>query len=188
MMGTPWNASYRIMIPDALGKSSVWDPYGHIPRPPIVRQSLPHPHPTNRARSPPRSLRSPVALTFTNSRSVVPFANLFSIHSTLFPVLILHDNMRFFSVAILPFSLAVLASAGPIVNKRASFTLQNGKDAQALNAKFASLSAGSSCTSGEVACVQGAFAQCVNGQFISTPCAGGLTCVALPLVNSPGTR
>ncbi|KAI0333498.1 hypothetical protein GY45DRAFT_1296863 [Cubamyces sp. BRFM 1775] len=95
--------------------------------------------------------------------------------------------MRFFSVAILPFSLAVLTAAGPIVNKRAAFTLQNGKDAQQLNAKFSSLSAGSSCTSGEVACVQGAFAQCVNGQFITTPCAGGLTCVALPLVNSPGT-
>ncbi|CDO73536.1 hypothetical protein BN946_scf185014.g6 [Trametes cinnabarina] len=95
--------------------------------------------------------------------------------------------MRFFSFAILPFSLAVLASAGPIVDKRASFALQNGKQAQALNAKFASLSAKSPCTSGEVACVQGAFAQCVNGKFVTTPCSGGLTCVALPLVNSPGT-
>ncbi|KAL7283596.1 hypothetical protein ACG7TL_003031 [Trametes sanguinea] len=94
--------------------------------------------------------------------------------------------MRFFSFAILPFSLAVLAAAGP-VDKRASFTLQNGKDAQALNAKFASLSANSPCNSGEVACVGGAFAQCANGKFVMTPCAGGLTCVALPLVNSPGT-
>ncbi|KAI0362397.1 hypothetical protein OH77DRAFT_1390167 [Trametes cingulata] len=95
--------------------------------------------------------------------------------------------MRLSTFAILSSSLAVLVAAGPIVDKRASFTLQNGKDAQKLNAKFASLSANSPCTSGEVACVRGAFAQCVNGKFVSTPCAGGLTCVALPLVNSPGT-
>lgn len=96
--------------------------------------------------------------------------------------------MRFSSFAILSSSLAVLVAAGPIVDKRASFTLQNGKDAQKLNAKFSSLSASSACQSGEVACIKGAFAQCVNNKFVTTPCSGGLTCVALPLVNSPGTR
>ncbi|KAH9857145.1 hypothetical protein C2E23DRAFT_881619 [Lenzites betulinus] len=95
--------------------------------------------------------------------------------------------MRFFSFAIVISSLAVFVAAGPLASKRSSFTLQNGKDAQKLNAKFSSLSASSKCTSGENACIRGAFAQCVNGKFVTTPCAGGLTCVALPLVNSPGT-
>ncbi|KAF7796704.1 hypothetical protein EIP86_007887 [Pleurotus ostreatoroseus] len=84
-------------------------------------------------------------------------------------------------------SVALAVQAGPLQEKRAAFTLQNGLDAQALNAKFQTLSATSPCTSGENACIQGAFAQCSNGQFVSFPCSGGLTCVALPLVNSPGT-
>jgi hypothetical protein len=40
---------------------------------------------------------------------------------------------------------------------------------------------------GESACVQGDFAQCVNGKFATTPCSSGLQCFALPLVNSRGT-
>ena len=40
---------------------------------------------------------------------------------------------------------------------------------------------------GQNACVDGGFAQCVGGEFVITPCAGGLQCVALPLVNKPGT-
>jgi len=86
--------------------------------------------------------------------------------------------------------IAATGASGGIAGrslKRASFTLQNGKDAQKLNAQFETLSASSSCTSGQNACVQGQFSQCVDGKFVSTPCSGGLTCVALPLVNSPGT-
>jgi hypothetical protein len=90
----------------------------------------------------------------------------------------------------LVFSLTFVATAvtaGP-VDRRAAFTLQNGKDAQALNKKFQSLTASSSCTSGESACVQGQFAQCVGGKFQLTPCAASEECFALPLVNKPGTR
>ena len=94
--------------------------------------------------------------------------------------------MYFTNAIIATLSLALLANAGPI-DRRAAFTLQNGKDAQALNAKFRGLSASSSCTDSENACVNGAFAQCANGKFVTFPCAGGLTCVALPLVNSKGT-
>lgn len=94
----------------------------------------------------------------------------------------------FSTASFLPLLTLVLAAvASPMVERRAAFTLQNGKDAQALNAKFATLSAASSCTSGENACINGAFAQCSNGRFVTMPCAGGLTCVALPLVNSAGT-
>lgn len=103
-------------------------------------------------------------------------------------------------------SLVAVASARP--TKRAAFTLrkyitiqcpddvshlltnmssENGKDAQALNTKFASLTADSACTDGDQACVDNGFAQCVGGKFSSTPCAGGTKCVALPLVNKAGT-
>jgi hypothetical protein len=75
----------------------------------------------------------------------------------------------------------------PAPQEGGGFQAQNGRDAQALNAKFAGLDASSPCTAGENACVGGAFAQCVDGTFVSTACAGGLTCAALPLVNSPGT-
>lgn len=68
-----------------------------------------------------------------------------------------------------------------------SFTLQNGLDAQALNAQFATLTAASPCQDGAQACVGGAFAQCVGGKFVTTSCAGGAQCFALPLVNKAGT-
>ncbi|KAI0342985.1 hypothetical protein BDW22DRAFT_1344828 [Trametopsis cervina] len=67
------------------------------------------------------------------------------------------------------------------------FQLKNGQDAQALNAKFASLSADATCNEGDQACVNGGFAQCVSGKFVVTQCAGGTQCFALPLVNNPGT-
>ena len=74
------------------------------------------------------------------------------------------------------------------VERRAAFTLQNGLDAQKLNQQFQGLTASSTCTSGETACVNGQLAQCVGGQFSLSSCAATLQCVALPLVNKPGTR
>ncbi|EPQ59263.1 hypothetical protein GLOTRDRAFT_114005 [Gloeophyllum trabeum ATCC 11539] len=68
-----------------------------------------------------------------------------------------------------------------------SFTLSNGQEAQKQNAQFATLSDSDSCTDGESACVNGGFAQCVGGKFVTTQCAGGTQCFALPLVNSAGT-
>ncbi|KAH9892887.1 hypothetical protein C8Q73DRAFT_648737, partial [Cubamyces lactineus] len=53
--------------------------------------------------------------------------------------------------------------------------------------QFSTLSVDSPCTAGDNACVNGQFSQCVNGKFVLQPCAGGLICAALPLVNSPGT-
>lgn len=38
-----------------------------------------------------------------------------------------------------------------------------------------------------MACVEGAFGQCINGKWQTTDCAGGNQCFALPLVNSVGT-
>jgi hypothetical protein len=92
-----------------------------------------------------------------------------------------------FSDLVFSITLAAAVSAG-VVDRRAAFTLQNGKDAQALNRQFASLTPSSTCTNGQEACVQNKLAQCVNGKFALSSCAGGLQCVVLPLVNKPGTR
>ncbi|KAI0045650.1 hypothetical protein FA95DRAFT_96855 [Auriscalpium vulgare] len=71
--------------------------------------------------------------------------------------------------------------------RRAAFTLQNGKDAVAQNAKFSALTADSSCTAGEIACVGDKFAQCVSSKFVIQACGPGTVCAALPLDNSAGT-
>lgn len=44
-----------------------------------------------------------------------------------------------------------------------------------------------SLSDGDQACVDGGFAQCISGKFVVQACSGGLTCVALPLVNKAGT-
>jgi len=67
------------------------------------------------------------------------------------------------------------------------FQLQNGKDAQALNAKFDGLTEGSACNEGDNACIDGGFAQCVGGKFALTGCPASTKCFALPLVNKAGT-
>ncbi|THH30798.1 hypothetical protein EUX98_g3386 [Antrodiella citrinella] len=84
------------------------------------------------------------------------------------------------SVASTPVSSSGALSTG-------GFQLQNGQAAQALNAKFAGLSASSSCNDGDEACVNGSFAQCVGGTFVLTSCGATLQCAALPLVLSAGT-
>lgn len=94
--------------------------------------------------------------------------------------------MRFSTIAFLPLTFCLLASAAPF-DKRAAFTKANGAKAKALNAKFATLKPNSKCTSGENACIGGKFAQCSGDKFVLTPCGGGTVCKALPLVNSPGT-
>ncbi|KAI0312579.1 hypothetical protein OF83DRAFT_1019779, partial [Amylostereum chailletii] len=78
-------------------------------------------------------------------------------------------------------------SSSTASSSSSSFQLQNGQDAQALNKKFAALTADSTCQEGDQACVDGGFAQCVGGKFAVTQCAGGTTCAALPLVNKAGT-
>ncbi|KAL5518696.1 hypothetical protein ACEPAH_379 [Sanghuangporus vaninii] len=78
----------------------------------------------------------------------------------------------------------VLARPAP---QDSSFQRQNGEDAINQNQQFASLTADSACNTGDNACVNQEFAQCVDGKFILTPCGSGLICAALPLVNSQGT-
>ncbi|KIM31233.1 hypothetical protein M408DRAFT_327494 [Serendipita vermifera MAFF 305830] len=87
-----------------------------------------------------------------------------------------------------PAPAPVAAAPAPAANQgNGGFQLQNALDAQALNVRFESLAVGSPCTVGENACIDGNFAQCPNGVFVTTGCAGGTTCLALPLVNKAGT-
>ncbi|KIJ45241.1 hypothetical protein M422DRAFT_30097 [Sphaerobolus stellatus SS14] len=80
---------------------------------------------------------------------------------------------------------AAALPASPDASK--PFLPSNGQDAQQLNAKFTTLTADSPCNAGDQACVGGGFAQCVSGKFVTTQCAGGTVCAALPLVNKAGT-
>jgi hypothetical protein len=106
-------------------------------------------------------------------------------HQYLFhlPLTPLHAIMKYAGLVALSFSLVAFARP----TRRAAFTLQNGLDAIALNEKFKNIKAGDSCQAGEDACAGTQFAQCVNGQFVTTQCAAGTICAALPLVNKPGT-
>ncbi|KAJ7876797.1 hypothetical protein B0H13DRAFT_2054731 [Mycena leptocephala] len=90
------------------------------------------------------------------------------------------------STAVVP-PAATSAAAVASPSSASDFHLQNGLDAQKLNAQFQSLTASSLCAEGEQACVGTSFAQCVSGSFVLTPCASGTVCAALPLVNKPGT-
>ncbi|MBW0462830.1 hypothetical protein O181_002545 [Austropuccinia psidii MF-1] len=68
-----------------------------------------------------------------------------------------------------------------------SILLANAQEAQKLNAKFTSMTMDTACKTGDMACIAGAFSQCVNGKFLGSPCAGGLKCFAMPLVLKKGT-
>ncbi|KAJ3488909.1 hypothetical protein NLJ89_g11576 [Agrocybe chaxingu] len=79
------------------------------------------------------------------------------------------------------------ATAAPAATPGGFSLKQNALDAQKLNAKFKQLSEGDACDNGEMACINGQFAQCAFGKWQLTTCAGGLRCYALPLVNRAGT-
>ncbi|KAH9836552.1 uncharacterized protein C8Q71DRAFT_47613 [Rhodofomes roseus] len=91
--------------------------------------------------------------------------------------------------AVLALSLATAALALPrrLFPRDSGFALQNGQQAIAQNAQFATLTANSSCETGTDACVEQKFAQCVSGSYVLQSCGSGEICAALPLVNSAGT-
>ncbi|TFY70109.1 hypothetical protein EVJ58_g47 [Rhodofomes roseus] len=91
--------------------------------------------------------------------------------------------------AVLALSLATAALALPrrLFPRDSGFALQNGQQAIAQNAQFATLTANLSCETGTDACVEQKFAQCVSGSYVLQSCGSGEICAALPLVNSAGT-
>ncbi|KAG6821109.1 hypothetical protein H0H93_006448 [Arthromyces matolae] len=100
-------------------------------------------------------------------------------------------RMRLVSVV-----LATLVVAAPVRGAPAFFTpraasasvqMQNGLDAQKANANFTMIGVNDSCEDGAQACINSDFAQCVSGSWVLEPCAAGLQCFVVPLVNSAGT-
>ncbi|KAG6866557.1 hypothetical protein C0991_002042 [Blastosporella zonata] len=81
--------------------------------------------------------------------------------------------------------VAAVATSTPSASS--NFQFQNGLDAQALNAQFATLTTSSSCSEGDQACINGGFAQCVSGKYVISSCGSTQQCFALPLVLSAGT-
>jgi hypothetical protein len=90
--------------------------------------------------------------------------------------------------------LAVLVFASPIalshpLRRRQNsddINLQNGLEAQKLNAAFADLKATDDCTNGEIACVEGELAQCRRGSWLTQSCLPSLQCFALPNFDEEG--
>lgn len=68
-----------------------------------------------------------------------------------------------------------------------SVLLENGKEAQKLNAKFSGMNPNSPCKTGDSACISGGFSQCVGGKYVGGPCAQGSKCFAMPLLLKKGT-
>ncbi|TEB30004.1 hypothetical protein FA13DRAFT_1609448, partial [Coprinellus micaceus] len=76
------------------------------------------------------------------------------------------------------------ASAG---TSTSDLVKKNALEAQQYNARFATIKATDACQGSEMACVEGAFASCVNGKWSVQKCSTGTQCFALPLVAKAGT-
>lgn len=63
----------------------------------------------------------------------------------------------------------------------------NGPAAKALNQEYATLTVNSTCTDGDVACVQGQYARCYQSRYLTWSCPSDWTCQALPNEWSSGT-
>ncbi|PPQ98459.1 hypothetical protein CVT24_004138 [Panaeolus cyanescens] len=99
------------------------------------------------------------------------------------------------------FLLASLAVSAPTISVRhnghddpttssasgGTLLQQNGILAQQTNEKYAKIKLTDACTAEfPQACINGGFAQCVNGKWIMLPCAEGTRCYSLPLINKAG--
>ncbi|TFK28555.1 hypothetical protein FA15DRAFT_665268 [Coprinopsis marcescibilis] len=78
-------------------------------------------------------------------------------------------------------------SSAPAAGSATTDVARNALDAQKMNTRFTGIQVTDSCELGQVSCIEGGFAQCVNGRWVVQPCATGLRCYAVPLINSRGT-
>jgi len=93
----------------------------------------------------------------------------------------------FNSIAIV-FASALLTSAASSYSRRSIANLQqNGPAAKALNEQYATLTASSPCSGGDIACIGGQFASCWGGSYHLYSCPGDWTCAAIPNEWSSGT-
>ncbi|KAJ7636966.1 hypothetical protein FB45DRAFT_907905 [Roridomyces roridus] len=85
-------------------------------------------------------------------------------------------------------SLAISATAAPILPNSAAPQpyVENAITAQFFNQQFAAMAETDPCTGNQTACVNGAFAMCVEDEWVITPCASGLVCAAVPQSSTVG--
>ncbi|KAH9974051.1 hypothetical protein BGW80DRAFT_1445075 [Lactifluus volemus] len=88
--------------------------------------------------------------------------------------------------AFLAILAASLASAVPIALDNTTL-LSNAQQAEILNCEFQSLQTSDPCNTGETACIQNAFATCVNNAWQTQSCSQSKMCFALPQVRANGT-
>lgn len=71
--------------------------------------------------------------------------------------------------------------------RSSSWLQQNGPAAKALNDYYKTLNTSSSCNDGQVACINGQFANCYESRYLTWPCASDWTCAAIPNDSDAGT-
>ncbi|KAI0341351.1 hypothetical protein BDW22DRAFT_1485358 [Trametopsis cervina] len=94
------------------------------------------------------------------------------------------NHLLVFLVATLTASLTL----GQATNSNATTILhQNALDAQILNAQFQHINQTDPCSVGQTACVAGVPALCQSGTWQLKQCSTAQSCLALPMVDTPGT-
>ncbi|KAJ7033175.1 hypothetical protein C8F04DRAFT_631875 [Mycena alexandri] len=96
-----------------------------------------------------------------------------------------------FSLTSFYFLLAsTLVSAAPVPRATLDKTtlLQNGQIAQNLNFQFQNLTANDACNTGDVACIQGDFATCVDDKWQTKGCLNSLSCFVVPSLSQSGAN
>ncbi|KAJ7201691.1 hypothetical protein GGX14DRAFT_655855 [Mycena pura] len=94
------------------------------------------------------------------------------------------------SLALIFSSTLVYAAPVPRANLVADndTLLNNGLTAQKLNAQFQNLTTDDACTTGDVACIRGALANCVASKWTIQPCPASLSCFAVPSLTGSGVN
>ncbi|KAJ7484482.1 hypothetical protein FB451DRAFT_1028201, partial [Mycena latifolia] len=85
-------------------------------------------------------------------------------------------------------STLVYAAPVPRATLDAPTLLKNGQTAQNINAQFQNMSANDSCNTGDVACIKGDLATCVDDKWQTESCPQSLSCFAVPLVGQTGVN
>jgi len=94
--------------------------------------------------------------------------------------------MAVFILAFLAVLVPSLVSAGPVALDNTTL-LANGQQAQILNSEFENLQVNDPCYTGETACINNAFAVCIDNAWQTQSCPSTKTCFALPQIRTSGT-
>lgn len=96
--------------------------------------------------------------------------------------------LGFTSLAFFLSSALVYAAPVPRANLDSVTLLNNGHTAQSLNAQYQNLTTNAACNTGDVACIGGALANCVESKWETQACPASLSCFAVPSLTEPGAN